>query len=235
MGFDSAQTMLLGIVLSDLIIQEKTNSLTSQSAEILLEITVSRVLSTYEDELVSSNNLLDFVFLAYLYQDDIASLRELILSCSEDSELIACRLGLMSLTKCMLDRTSYELYFSTVWKLSSGINDNHDMTIRKIGHVLGWGSETHALRHIGSGEKPQEIVTQVLYCILRHPNNYLAAVKCATQIPQNSEVITHLIGALVGLQLNTDKSYEQQCVQPINYAKIIDLAKILTNLRDSKS
>ncbi len=233
MGFDSAQTMLLGIVLSNLILQEKANSLTSQSAETLLEITVSRVLSTYEDDLVSSNNLLDFVFLAYLYQDDIASLRELILRSSEDSELIACRLGLMSLIKCMLDRTSYELYFSTIWELSSGISDDYDMTIRKIGHVLGWGSETHALRHLGSGEKPQEIVTQVLYCILRYPNNYIAAVKCATQIPQNNVSIAQLVGASMGLKLLSQPLAEQQYSPYINHETINYLANKLNILRCS--
>ena len=100
-----------------------------------------------------------------------------------------------------MNNNAPENYFTEIWNTASGISEEFDMTIRKIGHVLGCGSENHAMRHLGTGEKYDEVATLALYCILQHPNSYLSAVKCASKASQNSAMITQLVGLLMGLKL----------------------------------
>ncbi len=234
MNSDSAQAMLFGFVCSDWVIQEilyledsvTENHLSAGTLSIL-----ARIGSLDIDTIGNVSNLLDCVILVYLYQDDILSLKEGVLKSSEDNEHIASLLGVISLTKCILDKVPSEDYFSTMWEFSSGISDNYDMTIRKIGHVLGWGSEAHAIRHLGTGETPEEIITLCLYCMLRYPNSYHSAIQVTSKIPRNNEIIAQIIGALMGLKLGLDE-LPQMWVIYCRYRKyILKLAQDLNAQR----
>jgi|GEM_PF-6762855 len=103
-----------------------------------------------------------------------------------------------------LDDIHPEQYLAKVWELCSGIDEEFDMTIRKIGHVLGWGSEIHAIRHLGDGKQPYEIVTLALYCVMRYPDSYVDAVCRAANTPGNSHIIAAITGAIMSARNGVD-------------------------------
>ncbi|MGJ3238913.1 MAG: hypothetical protein ACFE0Q_09440 [Anaerolineae bacterium] len=88
-------------------------------------------------------------------------------------------------------------YFERVWRFCSGINITFEMTIRKISHILGWGSYRHALRHIGDTTQADVQVTIALYSIMKQENNLLKALSIVTAIPNNQDRIMRMIGALI--------------------------------------
>lgn len=88
-------------------------------------------------------------------------------------------------------------YLAKVWNFCSDFDDDFDMTIRKIGHVLGWSSETHAMRHLGKGKTAPEIVTLALYCVMKYPDSYVDAVRRAANTPGDSHIIAAITGAIM--------------------------------------
>lgn len=234
MNFNSAQAMLFGFVCSDWIFREIVfleDSVTEYHLSEGVLNTLARIGSLDADTIINMSNLIDCVILVYLYQAGILSLKERVLNSSEDNERIASWLGVISLTKCILDKVPDKEYFSIIWEFSSGIGSDYDMTIRKIGHVLGWGSEVHAIRHLGTGETPQEVVTLCLYCLLRYPNSYHSAIKVTSKIAHNNKIIAQIIGSLMGLKLGLDE-LPQTCVKYCKHRKyILKLAQDLNAQR----
>lgn len=232
MSIDYAQSIIFGLTCSSFFSEDYTKSETE--AECLnLDYRMLDLLADVQAKVKiaypsNEDSLLDFVIYAYLYQNDVENLRKLIQKSSEDIELVASRLGIVSLTKCILDNGVVEKYFSLIWNFSSGISDGYDMTIRKIGHILGWGSEAHAIRHIGTGETPQEIVTLALFSILRHPDSYVSAVECAMKAPKNGKLIGQIVATLMGAKLGLDNLPETWVNHCNNRKYILKLAQDMT-------
>lgn len=217
MNVNNAQAMLFGLVCSDFVlngvpenIEDKAELLHLSDPMVNLLVEIEARLINYAKDMRlyfnNSDSLVDFVILTYSYQNDIDKLEELIRKSSQDTNLLASQLGIIAVTHCIIEKRLHEDYFAEIWKKASGISDKFDMTIRKIGHVLGWGSEHHAMRHLGTGEKYEEIVTLVLYCILQHPTSYLSAVECASKAPHNnSTLVAQIVAMLMGLRLGIDE------------------------------
>lgn len=81
-------------------------------------------------------------------------------------------------------------YMKAIWNDCGGHDDKFDMTFRKIGHVLGWGSTKHAMRHIGDSHDLASVITLSLYCILRQPDHLEKALRIAMQAPHNRHLVS---------------------------------------------
>lgn len=214
MSTNYVQSMLFGLVCSDFVFEGISKSedeigflhLSYPMVDLLARIQ-AKAIDLAEDRssyFKNADSLLDFVILAYLYQYDINSLKNLIVASSEHADLIASQLGIVALTHAILEKHPHEEYFSGIWDFSSGISDDYDMTIRKIGHVLGWGSESHARWHIGTGKSPQALVTHILYTILKHPNDYELALSYTSYIPKTGDIPANIFAMLMGIKLGLD-------------------------------
>ena len=102
------------------------------------------------------------------------------------------------------DTVPPEQYLAQLWVVCGGKEAAFDMTIRKIGHVLGWGSEIHAMRHLGTGNTDNELMTLALYCVLRYPDDFTMAMRRAVNTDGNSQAIAAIVGAVMGLKLGLD-------------------------------
>ena len=71
----------------------------------------------------------------------------------------------------------------------------YERILLRVGHVMGWGSEERALKHLGHGASDPEILAMAIYCILHYPTSLVAALMCAAC----TEGQSHKIAAIVGM------------------------------------
>ncbi|MEM9952922.1 MAG: ADP-ribosylglycohydrolase family protein [Chloroflexota bacterium] len=89
-------------------------------------------------------------------------------------------------------------YMTSIWQSCSGHDPLFDMTLRKIGHVLGFGSSTHALRLIETSNKDATIFTMALYCIMRYPDDFSKAMETAILVPYQAHIVASITGGIIG-------------------------------------
>ncbi len=99
--------------------------------------------------------------------------------------------------------TPIEAYMQHVWDTCSGQDETFDMTVRKIGHVLGWGSTRHAMRHLSESGDNAALVTLVMYCIMRYPDNLEQALQLSLAAPIDHHMVCILTSALLTLHLGS--------------------------------
>ena len=75
------------------------------------------------------------------------------------------------------------------------------LSMLRVGHVLGWGDEVAALRHIGEGWIGEEAVALALYCILRYPDSYVDCVRRGANTDGDSDSIACIAGGIMGARL----------------------------------
>jgi ADP-ribosylglycohydrolase len=143
--------------------------------------------------------------IGYLYQHDPQRLRAV----AEASGIIthrhpaavAASVAGAYLVKLALDGVQPEEYLRRVLAFTDGISIGFDTTLLRVGHVLGWVNEDEALDHIGQGWTGDEAIALALYCILRHPNDYVACVRRAANTNGDSDSIACIAGGIIGARL----------------------------------
>jgi ADP-ribosylglycohydrolase len=143
--------------------------------------------------------------IGYFYQHDVASLREVAeASCRMThghSAAIAASIAAAVLVKLALDCVEPIHYLGEVWRVTDGLSEDFDQALRRVSHVLGWGSETAAMRHIGDGWVAEEAVALALYCVQRYPDDYVEAVCRAANSKGDSDTVACIAGAIAGARL----------------------------------
>ncbi|MBI1276505.1 MAG: ADP-ribosylglycohydrolase family protein [Anaerolineaceae bacterium] len=174
--------------------------------------------------------------LGYLYQHDEARLREVAVATSQITHrhptAIAATVAAAYLVKLALDGVSTSDYMPRLYDFTTGISDEFDLAILRVGHVLGWMNEDLALDHIGQGWTGEEAVALALYCVLRYPDDYVACVHRAANTNGDSDSIACIAGGIMGARLGLDAIPSDWRLRCENAAMISDIARRLA-VRDA--
>jgi ADP-ribosylglycohydrolase len=139
------------------------------------------------------------------FQHDEKQLRQLAIVSSqvthEHPTALASTVATAYLIKLALDDVPASQYLSQVMAFTDGMSDDLHYAFLRIGHALGWRSTDRALRHLGEGWIAEEAVAMALYCVLKHPDEYVAVVRCAANIDGDSDSVACIAGAIAGARL----------------------------------
>lgn len=173
--------------------------------------------------------------LGYLYQSSDNRLREVASATSmlthSHPTAVAAAVSAAYLVKLALDQTPVKDYMPKLYTFVSGLSDDMDLAILRIGHVLGWVNEDLALDHIGQGWTGEEAVALALYCVLRYPDDYAACVRRAANTNGDSDSIACIAGGIMGARLGLDAVPRDWRLRCENAPLIRDLAKQLAFAR----
>jgi ADP-ribosylglycohydrolase len=166
--------------------------------------------------------------IGYLYQHDETKLREVAHYSGTITHghpaAIAASIAGAYLVKLALDDVPVTQYLSKTMAFCDGISDEFDRAMLRIGHVLGWGSEAHALKHLGEGWVGEEAIALALYCVLRYPDDYVSAVRRGANTNGDSDSIACIAGGIMGARLGIDaipQAWRNRCE---HHDYLLDLA-----------
>ncbi|MEP6986368.1 MAG: ADP-ribosylglycohydrolase family protein [Chloroflexota bacterium] len=173
--------------------------------------------------------------LGYIYQNNEVSLREVAIASSlithRHPTAIAATVAAAYLVKLALDNAPPANYMPRLYEFTTGISDEFDLAILRVGHVLGWTNEDLALDHIGQGLVGEEAVALALYCVLRYPDDYVACMRRAANTNGDSDSIACIAGGIMGAKLGLEAipvDWRSRCE---NASNISDLAYRLAAAR----
>ncbi len=176
--------------------------------------------------------------LGYLYQHDAARLREVAIATSQITHrhptAIAATVAAAYLVKLALDGVAPTAYMSRVYEFASGISDEFDLAILRVGHILGWTNEDLALDHIGQGWTGEEAVALALCCVLRYPDDYVACVRRAANTNGDSDSIACIAGGIMGARLGLSAIPQDWRSRCENASGLAELAHLLAAARDGQ-
>lgn len=108
------------------------------------------------------------------------------------------------LIKLALDGVPPDEYVRLTMEFTSGISDEFDETMLKVGHVSEWKDEFAAINHIGSGWTAPDAVAMAIYCTMRYPDDFAGALRRAVNIPGDSDSVGSIVGGILGARLGLD-------------------------------
>lgn len=139
------------------------------------------ILSEIVDEFSTSNPVYNLEFpnygdgveclissslLGLISSDDTIMLRDYFVS--EEAHYLAVAYLISFAYQDKLTETS----LSDLSKLMLGFSDDFDQALRRVGHVIGWGSISRALNHIHTSNQQQNDVLIALYYLMQFPDNF---------------------------------------------------------------
>ncbi len=146
--------------------------------------------------------------IGYLYQHDPERLREVAQATSLITHghptALAASVAAAYLVKLALDGIAPERYLHEVAGFVCGLSEELDLVLLRVGHVLAWGDEIMAMRHIGEGWVAEEAVSLALYCVMRYPDDYVAAVRRAANIDGDSDSVACIAGGIAAARLGLE-------------------------------
>jgi hypothetical protein len=142
------------------------------------------------------------VVLGYRYRHDLDGLRHVFImdSLIESPAPIQRGAGMAaaSLVALACNGAAPDTWLRQVYTFVDGQSDTLDLTLLRIGHVLGWTSVALAMKHIGRGESPDEIVALAFYSALRSPTDILACLSRLREVPAAASLAGAVLGAHLG-------------------------------------
>jgi ADP-ribosylglycohydrolase len=103
--------------------------------------------------------------------------------------------------KLALDGVPPEDYVRKTMAFTDGMSTEFDEAMLRVGHAQEWTDEYAAINHIGSGWVGEEAVAMAIYCANRYPDDFVAAVRRAVNIPGDSDSVGCITGGLLGARL----------------------------------
>ncbi len=169
--------------------------------------------------------------IGYLYQRDERRLREIAAASAQMTHghpaAVAASVAAACAVKLALDGVPPAEYLRRLLSFTDGISAEFDAALYRVGHVLAWRDEEAALDHIGQGWVAEEAVALALYCVLRYPDDYVAAVRRAANSNGDSDSIACIAGGILGARLGLDAippGWRERCADA---AYLRDLAERL--------
>jgi hypothetical protein len=151
------------------------------------------------DETRPAENLL-CVLPAACLRWDAARLRGLL----DEGHLTPVEAAAVHLVALAQNDTAPDAYLRQVLHLITG----HDMTLERallrVGHVMGWGSDIHALKHLAPDGRLESVPALAIYCVLRYPDDPQQAIKRAVYSPGQRIQTASLVGAICGARYNAE-------------------------------
>jgi len=173
--------------------------------------------------------------LGFIYQHDEVRLKEIAMASSEITHrhptAIAATGAAAYLVKLALDGIPTTEYMRRLYDLTTGLSDEMDMAILRVGHVLGWTNEDLALDHIGQGWTGEEAVALALYCVLRYPDDYVDCMRRAANTNGDSDSIACIAGGIMGARLGLESIPLDWRLRCENASYISTLAQRLADAR----
>jgi ADP-ribosylglycohydrolase len=172
----------------------------------------------------------------YLYQGDPGRLQNVAraqgsLTHRHPTADAAC-IGAAYLIKLALDNVEPAAYPARLSSFSGGRAPEFDEAIARIEPVLAWPDGEAALRFIGptrgGGWIAEEAVAMALYCVMRHPHDYPAAVRLAANISGDSDSVACIAGGILGARLGTRAIPAEWVARLENRDYLTDLADRLS-------
>jgi ADP-ribosylglycohydrolase len=144
----------------------------------------------------------------YLYQHNVQRLIEVAQSQAVITHRhptgVASAVAAAYLVKLALDGVDPSDYINRTLEVVRGMSDEMEDALLRVGHVLGWNNEREALGHLGEAWIGEEAVAMALYCVLRHPDDYVACVRTGVNVTGDSDSIGCIAGGIMGARLGPD-------------------------------
>jgi ADP-ribosylglycohydrolase len=176
--------------------------------------------------------------LGYLYQHDEARLRHVTAQTSiithRHPTAIAASVAAAYLVKLALDGVPAEQFLGRVLAFIEDLDDDCYRTFLRVGHVLSWGSEERALKHIGEGWVGDEAVALALYCVLKFPDSYANAVRRGANMDGDSDSVASIAGGIMGARLGWNGLPPDWVVHCENAPVLETLARRMEEAKDAR-
>lgn len=176
--------------------------------------------------------------IGYLYQHDEAQLREVAhnsgIITHGHPAAIAASIAAAYVVKLALDGEPPEHYLRKTMQFCDGISDEFDSVMLRIGHVLGWGNQEAAMRHIGEGWVGDEAVALALYCVLKYPDNYVDCVRRGANSSGDSDSIACIAGGIVAARLGLEAIPSDWIERCENHDYLIDISQRMSSAKTAQ-
>ncbi|MDP6178882.1 MAG: ADP-ribosylglycohydrolase family protein [Desulfatiglandales bacterium] len=175
--------------------------------------------------------------IGYLYQNDPDKLREVahatgICTHGHPTADAAC-IGAAYLVKLALDGITPEKMISELLDFTTGISEEFDEAILKVGKCLDWEDDEKALKYLGEGWIGEEAVALALYCFLKYPDSYEKVVIRGANTNGDSDSVACIGGSISGAYLGID-AISDKWVQRIEKTEYLhELAKRFAEKKES--
>jgi ADP-ribosylglycohydrolase len=173
----------------------------------------------------------------FFYQHDPGRLQNIaraqgVLTHRHPTSDAACIAGAY-LVKLALDGVDPSEYPERVLKFGYGISGEFDAAIERLNQVLSWPDEEAALNFIGptrgGGWIAEEAIAMALFCVMRHPVDYVAAVRLAANISGDSDSVASIAGGILAARLGCSALPADWLERLENREQLIDLANRLAD------
>jgi len=168
----------------------------------------------------------------YVYQHDTGRLQTVaraqgVLTHRHPTADAAC-MAAAYLVKLALDGVEPAEYPRRILKFTGGYAPEFDAAIERVEAALDWPDAEAALNTIGptrgGGWIAEEAVAMALYCVLRHPDDYVAAVRLGANITGDSDSVASIAGGILGARLGTAALPGDWLERLENRAGLVDVA-----------
>ncbi len=170
--------------------------------------------------------------IGYFYQHDPVRLRTTAhavgFATHQHPAADAAAIAAAYLVKLALDGIHPHDFSHLVMDFCQGISDEFDYAILRANHPVGWTDTDAAIRHIGQGWVGEEAVALSIYCCLKHPDNYVAAVRLAANIDGDSDSIACIVGGILAARLGLKAIPSDWIAQLERQAELTHIASSLT-------
>jgi ADP-ribosylglycohydrolase len=147
----------------------------------------------------------------YIYQHEPGRLQSVaraqgVLTHRHPTSDAAC-IGAAYLIKLALDGVDPAEYPRRLLKFTGGYAPEFDAAIERVETSLEWPDAEAAMNAIGptrgGGWIAEEAVALALFCVMRHPSDYVAAVRLGANISGDSDSVASIAGGILGARLGT--------------------------------
>jgi ADP-ribosylglycohydrolase len=94
-----------------------------------------------------------------------------------------------------------------ILKFIGGVAPEFDAALERAAEAQQWSDEETALHHVGptrgGGWIAEEAVAMALFCVVKHPDDYIAAVRLGANISGDSDSVASIAGGILGARLGT--------------------------------
>jgi len=101
------------------------------------------------------------------------------------------------LIKLALDGAPLDRYVDLTLEFLGNPTDELTESLNRVKEVLPWPDSPGLLTNLGDGWLAHEAISMALFCALRHPEDFVSAVRLAANIPGDSDSVASITGGLI--------------------------------------
>lgn len=144
---------------------------------------------------------------------------------------VAASIAAAYAVKLALDGVPLHEYLPRIAEFVDGVSDEFDQALRRVGQVGAWTDTYAAIKHIGEGWVGEEAVALALFCVIQHPDDYVACVRLGANIDGDSDSVASIAGGIQGARLGLDSLPSSWVARCENAAYLDELARRMAEAR----